>query len=941
MNYFDLYSSYPDRTIAGAWDSQVKEADNAPWLAEMLPQHGSEIFLRFAACYAELSALPRSARRALQRRLAQSSELAATLPEYLQQGGRRLQHRMAWSLAGAALLLALGQGPANAATITVTTSNPNIAADGQCSLIEAIVNANDDAPTHADCAAGSGADTIVLPPNANVTLSAVFGNIYSQFGSPVGLPLITSRITIEGNGATIARQAGAPAFRLMHVRGNFLPPQFPLLPQPTTPGDLTLQSVTLSGGSSFIGGVSNAFGGTLAIKSSTISGNTGSGVSNSGTLIVQNSTISGNAGDGVSGGGTLTIENSTISGNTGRGVSNGGTLTIENSTVSGNTGSGVSNFSTLTIKNSTISGNTSNSSGGGVSNYGTLAIEKSLISANTSNSKGGGLSNSGTLTITNSTISGNLADQGGGVVNSASCNRGYYFFGVYCSAGSLTITNSTISANLANQGGGVVNSLYCYFNTSNGSNYCPPAAVLSLNRSLIAGNQAPVAPEGQNISGTGASTVGIVNANNFNLFGANGNAGVSGFTPGPTDIVPSVSLAQILAPLQNNGGPTQTHALFAGSPAIDAGDPSGCGTTTDQRGFARPVDGNNDGTVRCDIGAFERNAQDINTVISISDVTVTEGNGGTVNATFEVKLSEPSTQPVTVTFSTANRTAIAGTDFEGTSGTVTFNPGETTKTITVAVNANTILELDKSFFVNLTSATNAFIGDGQAVGTIINDDGALPERLSNISTRGRVLTGDSAMIGGFIIDGSVPKRVLVRSRGPSMAGQPFNVPGTLANPFVQLFSGQTVIAQNDNWQDPPSCFDFVCEGATEIVNLGFDPCTPNPGQIVPPPSCALESAILITLPPGAYTAIVTGADGRTGLALVEVFEADARTLSELSNISARGFVQSGANVMIGGLIIEGSAPGTVLIRARGPSMSGAPFYVPGTLANPFLQLIFR
>src|SRR4029077_2204122 len=145
MNYFDLYSSYPDRTIAAAWDSQVKEADQTPWLADTLTECGDELFARFAACYAELLALPRGARRALQRRIARSAELAAILPEYLQQGGRRLQHRMAWTLAGAALLLALGQGPATAATITVTTSNPNIAADGQCSLIEAIVNANNDA----------------------------------------------------------------------------------------------------------------------------------------------------------------------------------------------------------------------------------------------------------------------------------------------------------------------------------------------------------------------------------------------------------------------------------------------------------------------------------------------------------------------------------------------------------------------------------------------------------------------------------------------------------------------------------------------------------------------------------------------------------------------------------------------------------------------------
>jgi hypothetical protein len=112
------------------------------------------------------------------------------------------------------------------------------------------------------------------------------------------------------------------------------------------------------------------------------------------------------------------------------------------------------------------------------------------------------------------------------------------------------------------------------------------------------------------------------------------------------------------------------------------------------------------------------------------------------------------------------------------------------------------------------------------------------------------------MIGGFIIDGLTPLRVLVRSRGPSMGGAPFFVPGTLANPLLRLFSGQTVIAQNDNWQDSPSCSGFPCEGAAQIASTGFDPCQPNPGQAGAPPNCNLESAILITLPPGAYTAIV-------------------------------------------------------------------------------------
>ena len=497
MNYLDLYSSYPDHTIVAAWDSQINEANKAPWIAETLNQHDNKLFAHFAACYAELRALPRGARRALQRRLARSSEVAAILPKYLQQHGRRLQHRMAWSLAGAALLLALGQGAAVAATINVTTSNPNIAADGFCSLIEAIVNANNDAATHADCAAGNGADTIVLPASANLTLSAVDN---TTFG-PTGLPVITSRITIEGNGATIARQVHAPGFSLMVVTGS---------------GDLTLHHLTLSR-SYFYAGLRNY--GTASINDSVISGNGESGVFNRGSLTIENSSISANTASFYYYGGG--------------GVTNAGTLTIENSTISGNDsryGGGVVNYETLTIVNSTISGNTGFFSGGGVTNWRTLTIGNSTISGNTSfQSSGGGVRNYGSVTF---------------------------------------------------------------------------------SHTLIAGNQAAASPEIQN---DGSNCSGIpsrcrVSANNFNLFGANGNAGVTGFTPGPTDLVPArgITVAQILGPLQNNSGPTETHALVAGSPAINAGNPDGCVDnagallTTDQRGFPRPFNGR-----ICDIGSYE------------------------------------------------------------------------------------------------------------------------------------------------------------------------------------------------------------------------------------------------------------------------------------------------------------------------------------------------
>ena len=210
--------------------------------------------------------------------------------------------------------------------------------------------------------------------------------------------------------------------------------------------------------------------------------------------------------------------------------------------------------------------------------------------------------------------------------------------------------------------------------------------------------------------------------------------------------------------------------------------------------------------------------------------------------------------------------------------------------------------------------------------------------LVNISTRSIAQIGSNVVIGGFVIDGNVPKTILIRGRGPSMSGAPFFVPGALTNPSLRLFSGQTVIAQNDNWQDASSCTGFVCGGPGQITAIGLDPCRSHPGQATPPQGCALESAILITLGPGAYTVHLSGADGGSGIGLVEVFDADDVTDSQLVNMSTRGPVHTGANVMIGGFVIEGNAPKTVMLRGRGPSMSGAPFLVSGTLANPLLRL---
>ncbi|MFZ5863099.1 MAG: S8 family serine peptidase [Nitrospirota bacterium] len=221
-------------------------------------------------------------------------------------------------------------------------------------------------------------------------------------------------------------------------------------------------------------------------------------------------------------------------------------------------------------------------------------------------------------------------------------------------------------------------------------------------------------------------------------------------------------------------------------------------------------------------------------------------------------------------------------------------------------------------------------------------------KLLNISTRGAVVSAAGGSLnGGFIIGAANggTKQVLIRARGPSMGGAPFNVPGTLTNPTMRLVSAGTTIAQNDNWQiTDPLCLSpaTTCGNAAQITATGRDPCVPNPGQTTPPPGCANEAALLVTLPPGPYSVVVSGVSGTTGIALVEAFEADTGSQLKLVNISTRGTVVTApAGLLNGGFIIGPSGTGSkqVLIRARGPSMSGAPFNVPGTLVNPTMRLV--
>jgi alpha-tubulin suppressor-like RCC1 family protein len=189
-----------------------------------------------------------------------------------------------------------------------------------------------------------------------------------------------------------------------------------------------------------------------------------------------------------------------------------------------------------------------------------------------------------------------------------------------------------------------------------------------------------------------------------------------------------------------------------------------------------------------------------------------------------------------------------------------------------------------------------------------------PPRLAQISTRMQVQTGENVLIAGFIIAGANDKTVVVRARGPSLTGS--GVPNALANPVLQVYSGQTPIATNDDWQSGTQ--------ANTIQQIGLAPAD------------ASEAAVLITLQPNrAYSAIVRGIGATTGVAIVEVFEID-RPETPLINIATRGQVLTGNDVMIAGFVIQGNGPQTVVVRARGPSL--VPTGITNPLANPVLQL---
>lgn len=381
-----------------------------------------------------------------------------------------------------------------------------------------------------------------------------------------------------------------------------------------------------------------------------------------------------------------------------------------------NEGGAILNFADMVIRDCIFKNNKARI-GGAINNQGKMLIENCTFSENTAFDFGGAIANGLQTTqisevqIINCTISGNNAPFGGGIFNHSV----------------LSLEHSTITRNVCRSGGSGIDS--------------HPDATTKVSNSIISGNFSD-------------GFIGDVDAfNSQTAFQSEGFNLIGNGTAAPLfNNHDKVGFADPkLAPLADNGGPTPTHALLSVSPAVNAGNPNFVAPPDfDQRGpgFPRVVDN------RVDIGAYEAPSFPS---VSINDVSLSEG--GNTDAVFTISLSKAVNSTVSLNVATANGTAKAPDDYTSTSQTITFAPGETSKTFSVSVKGDLLNETDETFYVLLSSPTNATIGRGRGIGTIVNDDAVPTISIERVI----ILEGNSGQkVAAFRLTLSAPSGQVVR-----------------------------------------------------------------------------------------------------------------------------------------------------------------------------------
>jgi CSLREA domain-containing protein len=572
-------------------------------------------------------------------------------------------------LAGLASLI--GASLVHAATIPVDTLADD-AINGNCSLREAILAANANFAVDA-CPAGEAGPAVidVILLSAGTYLLAIPGS--GEEGGLTGDLDITDDVVLRADSADATVIDADALDRVIHVIG----------------ADVTLESLTLRGGDGGDagGGIQNggpktSTAGTVTLLDSIVTGNRasapigvhdGGGIANyGGSMFLAGSVVSDNTATDAGGGilnnaGTVILTDSTVSGNTARddggGIRNtNGLLTLTGSTVSGNTtgddGGGIRNDNGFVlVTKSEISGNTADDDGGPISNFGggiynntgTTELVETVVSGNVAALDGGGIANeNGTVVLTDCTVSGNVADDDGGGIrnddtmvlenttvsgNVARLDAGGGLFNV---AGTLSLVNSTVSGNLSGgKGGGIFNRFAGSADLSSSTVSANTAGdagtgirndgTMSFQNTIIAGNGANSASD--------CSDTDTLSSLGHNLVGD--GTGCPSAGTGDQTVDPTLVFTTVLAPLADNAGPTETHALLLGSAALDAGDAAGCTDAwgaplkRDQRGLPRTQDGLDDGTAVCDVGAYERQPTEaVRMLVLALEVDDLEGTNG-------------------------------------------------------------------------------------------------------------------------------------------------------------------------------------------------------------------------------------------------------------------------------------------------------------------------
>lgn len=616
-------------------------------------------------------------------------------------------------------------------------------------------------------------------------------------------------------------------------------------------------------------------------------------------------TISGPGAD------KLTVKRSTVNGTpqfrifnvTTTGTVSFSGLTIADGIVFGN-GGGIQNVNagTVNVTNSTLLGNKvlsgSNNSdfvGGGIYNNstGTINVTNSSLTSNvvtpsgTNNlSAGGGIFNAGTANIINSTLNGNRAETS----NGSAIGGGIY------NGGTVNLTNSTL---LNNSTGPITNGQSFTVNASGGGIFNDTGTV-NVTNCTLSSNSAFAAGSASARGGGIFNSTGTVNLTNSTL----SSNSCSGF-PSPTMIGGGIF---------NLAGLVNVKSTIIALSTVTTGDgtvgsnPDASGTFASQ-GFN--LIGKRDGTST----SFTTDPTDqTGTVAAPRDPKFeTDSNGrpllknnGGPTLTIALLFGSPAIDKGTSQCLTCGSTGVLTTDQRGTGFQRTFND----PAIPPATGGdNTDIG---AFEVQTTPPPPP---------TPTATPTATPGSLGNVSTRLQVGTGDNVLFAGFIIQGNASKTVLIRSAGPSLTS--FGVPGALGNPRLELHDPNSTLGTNDNWQTTHLGGVITSDQVAAIQNSGETPRDP------------AEPAIIATLPAGGYTAIVQGVGGAQGVATVEVYDLSPNNGAILANISTRGFIQTGDNVMIGGFIVVGQTS-RVLIRATGPSL--IPFGINNALANPRLEL---